>query len=236
MYNYQKYHDIWNAPGSDYHELLKPFLHIFISTHSVDSICEIGCGSGAVLETIRQVGYNGKYIGYDTNPQAIEFCNNTHRSKEQFTQSIETLLAQQYDLVIYSLSMCEMDDTTIAQYLETVQSKQLLVVIPATTTQYYPSEIYKPFLNKLLARLGKTPQWIMKSTITPHNKEFYLHYIQSHANTTATIYNRTIGDYLNIFSQKNFMFQHYWNLEYTKNTIKTAPVSKFEVLLVSKTR
>jgi SAM-dependent methyltransferase len=48
-----------------------------IRRHSLspNSVCEIGCGAGAVLAALRrQLGPPCRFVGYDVSPQAIERC------------------------------------------------------------------------------------------------------------------------------------------------------------------
>ena len=37
----------------------------------VESVCELGCGWGAYLEHLRQMGYTGRYVGVDITPAMI---------------------------------------------------------------------------------------------------------------------------------------------------------------------
>ncbi len=232
MYNFEEYDSLWQESTSDYSRLLKPFLEDFFSKSLFSSILEVGCGAGNVAKIIQDSLFEGKYIGIDIDKTAVDYCNN-HYKTPAFQFSLPTIIIPptNIDLILFSLSMCEMSEKTINDYLARYSSHKLLFINPSSITQYYPTKVYKPFANKLLSRVGQKPLWVQKSIISNSSNSKYYHKIGGNYNVQATIYQRTLGDYIGIMKNNNYHFESYWNLTYTENTVKTAPVSKFEAVL-----
>jgi ribosomal protein L11 methylase PrmA len=230
MYNYQKYQEYWTNPDSDYSRLLLPFLEYTLKNYHSSSILDIGFGSGIIPQILKKQGFQGTYFGLDVDEKALEYGNNL-KLGSQFT--FETNSSNQTsDVIFMCLSGCEMDEQTLQKYTQNLNTKTLILINPSSITQFYPSKIIKPFFSKIFSRLGAKPIWQMISKI--QESDFYTHYINIQGDLQAKIYRRALGDYLNIFTQNGYTFVKYHSLAYTENTIKIAPVSKFEVLVFTK--
>lgn len=68
----------------------------------LDSIADIGCGSGGVLEELHQVmPSHTKFYGYEISPQAIELCHQIKKERIQFTLSgVSDIKNKQFDLAM----------------------------------------------------------------------------------------------------------------------------------------
>jgi SAM-dependent methyltransferase len=230
MYNYQTYQEYWTNPESDYSKLLLPFLENTLKTYYNSNILDVGFGSGIIPQILKKQEFKGIYLGLDTDKKALEYGKNL-RLGPQYQFEIDQT-NQPTDITFMCLSSCEMDDKTLQNYAQNLNTKTLIIINPSSTTQFYPSKITKPFFSKIFSRLGAKPRWQMISQIK--QGDFYTHRIGIDPDLQAKIYHRTLGDYLNIFTQNGYSFSQYHNLAYTKNTIKIAPVSKFEVLVFNK--
>jgi Methyltransferase domain len=230
MYNYQKYQEYWVNPDSDYTRLLLPLLENTLNSYHNSSILDIGCGSGIIAQILKKQKFQGIYYGLDIDKKALEYGKNLGLGL-QYTFKIDQT-NQKSDVTFMCLSSCEMDEKTLQNYAQNLNTKTLIIINPSTITQFYPSKINKPFLSKILSRLGEKPKWQMVSKI--QEGDSYNHHIGIQGDLPAKIYHRTLGDYLNIFSQNGYVFAQYHNLAYSENTVKTAPVSKFEVLIFTK--
>jgi hypothetical protein len=230
MYNYQKYHEYWTRPDSDYTRLLLPFLENILKNYSNSSILDIGFGSGIIPQILKKQSFQGTYLGLDIDKKALEYGEKLKLgSKYKFEIGYKN---QTSDVAFMCLSSCEMDEKTLKNYAKNLNIKTLILINPSSITQFFPTKIIKPFFSKVLSRFGVRPQWQMVSRI--NQEEFYQHNIGSKSSLQAKIYQRTLGDYLNIFTHNDYTFSQYFNLTYTENTIKIAPVSKFEVLIFAK--
>jgi SAM-dependent methyltransferase len=230
MYNYEKYHEYWINPDSDYTRLLLPFLENILKNYLNSSILDIGFGSGIIPQILKKQDFQGTYLGVDIDKKALEYGKNLNLGLQYiFEKDYDN---QKSDITIMCLSSCEMDKETLKNYAQSINTKQLIVINPSSITQFYPSKIIKPFFSKILSRFGTKPQWQMISQIL--KGEFYIHNIGVNSDLQAKIYYRTLGDYLNLFTQNGYIFSQYHNLAYSESTTKTAPVSKFEVLVFTK--
>jgi SAM-dependent methyltransferase len=230
MYNYQTYQEYWTNPESDYSKLLLPFLENTLKTYYNSNILDIGFGSGIIPQILKKQGFQGTYLGVDIDKQALEYGENLNLGSQYKFQT--EYKNQKADITSMSLSSCEMDEKTLQNYAQHLNTKTLIIINPSSITQFYPSKIIKPFFSKIFSRFGVRPNWQMVSKI--NQEKFYQHNIGFESKLQAKIYQRTLGDYLNIFTNNGYTFSQYYNLTYTENTIKTAPVSKFEVLIFSK--
>jgi SAM-dependent methyltransferase len=230
VYNYQKYQEYWTNPDSDYTRLLLPFLENILNTYHSSSILDIGFGSGIIPQILKKQDFQGTYLGLDIDKKALEYGKNLNLGSKYKFEIVR--INQPTDITFMCLSSCEMDEKTLQNYAQNLNSKTLIIINPSSITQFYPSKIIKPFLSKIFSRLGAVPRWQMISTI--EQGYYHTHDIRLESDLQAKIYYRTLGNYLNLFTQNGYSFSHYHNLAYRKNTIKTAPVSKFEVLIFTK--
>jgi SAM-dependent methyltransferase len=231
MYDYSIYQQQWKEKSGDYYRLLRPYLQDFLKTYEHSKILEIGSGSGEVAHLLPN-NFEGQYFGVDIDPDAISFAKKRDFSKHiQFIvhDDRSVVYKNKFDLIIFSLSACEMEDETLIWYLSQLNTKKILLINPSTITQYYPTQIYKPFLSKLSSRLGYEPKWIQKSQIVTSHKS--IRNIGKSPFSKATVVHRSIGDYMNILKKEGYCFEKYHDLKYSENTVKTAPVSKFEALV-----
>ena len=67
-----------------------------------DSICEVGCGAGEILNQLYlQMSSNVSFMGYEISPQAFELCK--ERKKERLQYQLKDILQDEkafYDLVL----------------------------------------------------------------------------------------------------------------------------------------
>ena len=237
MYNYAEYEAFWSDPISDYTRLLEPYLQKVFKEYLSSNILEIGFGSGHLALIFKQLGFNGYYQGIDTDPGAVDFAQKNIKNSNFYFSTFKdyTSLSQKpYDLAIFCLSACEMDDDTIQNYLKNIRTNRLLIINPSTVTNYFESRIVKPFFNKFLSRLGATPRWKLIARIPDNHKTKRLYNINNRADIPASMYYRATGDILNLCKQSDYIFESYAELKYTENTIKTAPIAKFEMLCFQK--
>jgi SAM-dependent methyltransferase len=234
MYDYQRYEDFWNNPISDYKRLLEPYLIPLFTECKTSNILEVGFGSGHLATVLENTGFTGHYTGIDIDPQAVDFATR-HSYKDNIRFDVFTdyssLKNQAYDLVVFCLSACEMSDDILKNYLKNLNTQKLIIINPSTTTNYFHSNITKPWVNRLLSRLGQQPKWRMLAHIPDPKDQKRLYYINNDHQIPASMYYRSTGDLLNICKSQAFEFERYQDLKYTENTVKTAPVSKFEVLI-----
>jgi SAM-dependent methyltransferase len=231
-YDFQAYEALWQNPLSEYNRILEPFLQQTLKPYTASSLLEIGFGSAHIPKILIELGFNGVYDGVDISEAAVHFARetilNSHFSFQLYENFKQTTV---YDLAIFCLSSCEMQHETLINYLQTINSKELLIINPSSLTQYYESVITKPFYNKLTSRLGGDPVWHMHSKVSPYNTN---RRISRQKKLIATTVKRSLGQIMQIAHDARWRFEKYTNLEYTTNTIHTAPVSKFEALLFQK--
>lgn len=234
MYNYNEYEKFWNNPISDYKRLLEPYLRSIFQSYKNSQILEVGFGSAHLPHILKDISFTGNYLGLDIDPRATEIAQKTY-SLQNFTFETfikyETVIIKSWDLAIFCLSICEMSDDIIINYLQNINAKKILIINPSTITNYFDSKITKSFVNKIYSRLGGQPKWKLKANIPNLTEQKRFYYINNNKKIQASIYYRSTGDLLNLISQTSYIFENYKDLEYNQNTIKTAPVSKFEVLL-----
>ncbi len=63
------------------------------------SICDVGCGTGAVLETLSESFPDVDAIGYEVSPQAIAFAQREHPGV-RIRQGTSEAIADRYDVVL----------------------------------------------------------------------------------------------------------------------------------------
>jgi SAM-dependent methyltransferase len=236
-YNYKQYDQFLNSQVSDNNRLLKPFLVDFLD-QSGTNIIDIGCGSGYLPQILKSIDFQGKYTGIDIDKNSIDYNQSQNFGQNyeflSYDDFLKSKVNQTYDLAVFSLTACEMDDQTILNYFEILNVKHFLIVNPSTVTSFYNYIAYKPFLNKILSRLGQTPKWFLKSRVANLEEKYSIRILGQNPNTLGKMYYRTLGDMLNLAKSKNLEFKKYWDLKYTKNSTKTAPISKFEAVLFEK--
>src|SRR5438105_3200493 len=131
--NHRLYQQHIQDPCSDHFRLLQPFLLNFLKEHKPLSIVDIGCGTGSLLEVIGKAKAPEilAYWGIDTSDDALEICQQKfgHHPGYNFLKP-ETFLASQkaFDLGIFCLSLWEMQDEIIRQYLQKLDAKELLII------------------------------------------------------------------------------------------------------------
>jgi hypothetical protein len=233
MYNYDEYEKFWKNPLSDYQQLLQPYLISVFESHKHNNVLEIGFGSAHLPNIMHRIGFSGKYKGIDLDSGAIEFASKmftdgtfTFETFKSYSQLKDT----SWDLAIFCLSICEMSDQVVLDYLQSIKAKNLLIINPSTTTNYFDSRITKPFINKISTRFGAKPRWNLIAKIPNLNEKKRTYLINNNTQIPASMYYRSTGDLLNLVTKSNYKFKSYIDLKYSENTIKTAPVSKFEVL------
>jgi SAM-dependent methyltransferase len=235
MYHYQKYEQFWHKPSSDYYRLLHPWLEKYLSAFKQENIVEIGFGSGHLALILARLGFEGQYHGIDIDENAITFSKNNlknfsnanHFNFEIFDHKSSQ---KEFDLAIFCLSICEMDDAQVSWYLKNIKAKKLLIINPSTLTFYYPAQITKTWLSKLTSRLGQTPKWILKTQIPEANQDLSHRLLGNDPDLKVRMKYRSLGEMLNLATQNNWNFTQYTDLKYNISDIKTAPVSKFEIL------
>jgi SAM-dependent methyltransferase len=233
MYNYKEYEDFWNNSSSDYKMLLEPYLVSIFKKYQQNSILEIGFGSGHLAYILNEIGFSGSYLGVDLNPKAVQFAN---QKLSKLAFSFETFVdynrfrETSYDLAIFCLSTCEMPDSVITSYLQHIKAKKILIINPSTITNYFESKITKPFINKITSRFGNKPKWNLIAKIPEFHEQKRLYPINKNSEIPASMYYRSTGDILNLATQAGYIFDKYKDLKYRENTLKIAPVSKFEIL------
>ena len=237
-YNYLEYDQFLNSSLSDNNRLLKPFLVDFFKQNKIEKLLDVGCGSGYLPQILKEIKYQNDYIGLDIDKQSIEYNRSLdfgeHYKFIIYDEFSKLTPNNQYDLAIFSLTACEMDDEIVLKYFKTINAKQFLIINPSTITSFYSYKAYKPILSKILSRFGLKPQWFIKAKIAETSDKFSSRNLGGNPNTKGIMYYRTLGDMLNLAKSQDLVFEKYWNLEYTENTIKTAPISKFEAVLWSK--
>lgn len=65
------------------------------------TICEVGCGAGEILNQLSNLYIDGEFIGYDISPQAFELCSK--KSKANLTFKLANLLEEDiahFDIVM----------------------------------------------------------------------------------------------------------------------------------------
>ena len=238
MYNYQKYEDLWLDPLSDYTRLLKPWLDVYFKDLNNLSILEIGFGSGHLALILASQNFSGSYFGIDIDENADKFAKislEKYPSRDNFSfDSVQpdnpNLKSKTFDLAIFCLSACEMSNIQFSNYLSNINAKKLLVVNPSTLTQYFQSRITKSLVSKFTSRFGKTPQWYLKGHIPTNNVDHDKRKLAGNQDLDIQMMYRSLGDLLNLCKQNGWNFQKYTDLKYNVSDIKTAPVSKFEVM------
>ncbi|GAB4147647.1 MAG: hypothetical protein OHK0017_09570 [Patescibacteria group bacterium] len=243
-YNYQKYEEFWNLPLSDYHRLLEPFLNDFFNNYLGSHIIEIGFGSGHLPLILSKQGFEGQYLGVDIDPDATNFAQdliqNNFPSKSNHFKFIvpsepdQLISSQKYDLAIFCLSACEMESEIINEYLRNIKADKVLMINPSSTSAYYPPKITKTWLSKITSRFGSEPKWKLIADLPPLGTQLSIRHLGGDPALKATMLYRPFGEYVNLLKDAGFQFERYWDLRYTESNIKTAPVSKFEVVLATK--
>lgn len=68
----------------------------------LSSICEVGCGSGAIIENLalRPDFKNTKFFGYDISPQAIDIAENQVGRKAEYKLLPVEKIPNEYDLLM----------------------------------------------------------------------------------------------------------------------------------------
>jgi hypothetical protein len=235
MYDYETYEEFWNNPISDYHRLLEPFLLEIFQELTNSSIIEIGFGSAHLPHLLTSVGFAGNYLGVDVNESAVDFA--TNRFPDEYFQfkiagNADQIAKSSCDVLIFCLSACEMSNEILLDYLASIKSKKLIIINPSTITNYFESKIVKLPKNKITSRIGFKPEWTIIGKIPEVGAQKRNYFINKSVH--ASMYYRSTGDLLNICTQAGYTFEFYQDLGYKENTIKTAPVSKFEVLSFEK--
>lgn len=238
MYNYQKYEDLWKNLNSDYSRLLKPWLKSYFKYFNQSNILEIGFGSGHPALILANHDFSGSYFGVDIDPNATIFAKNlfennpNHKYFNFETTQAENLnlTSKTFDLAIFCLSACEMSDSQISNYLSCINAKKLLIINPSTLTQYFHTKITKSWLTKFTSRFGQAPKWLLQGEIPQNTQDFNHRKLAGNQDLKIPMIYRSLGDMLNLCKQNNWKFQKYTDLKYNVSDIKTAPVSKFEVL------
>lgn len=234
MYNYIEYEKFWNNPISDYKQLLEPYLLTMFESYKNSSVLEIGFGSAHLPYLLENISFTGKYLGIDIDSKAVEMAQKIYSSQEFSFEAFagyEIIKSKSWDLAIFCLSACEMSDDVIINYLRNIKAKKILIINPSTITNYFDSKISKPLINKITSRLGRPPKWKLIANIPSVLDDKRLYYINNNLQIPASMYYRSTGDLLNLLTQTDYIFEHYKDLKYYQNSIKTAPVSKFEIML-----
>ncbi len=239
-YNYEKYDKNWERSSSDYFKLLTGFLTKNLINYRYSSILEIGFGSGRLASILDTLDFKGKYLGLDIQPKAIDFVNKLGIPNEQFkfllldelkTEDLD--LEHNLSLVIFCLSLCEMDEEVIGKYLDFLkdnQARQILVINPSSQSQLYPSKIYKSFLSAVLTRLGiGKPNWIIQSKIVPKNSWFPA-IISGKKDKSAKIISRSLGSTIQLFLDKGFTLEKYQDIGFKNSELSNPELSRFEAV------
>jgi len=238
MYNYQKYEDLWHSPLSDYSRLLEPWLKSYFKGFNQSNILEIGFGSGHPALILANQDFSGTYFGVDIDPNAAIFAKNLLKDNPNHSYfSFETaqadnsnLVSKTFDVAIFCLSACEMSDSQISDYLSCIKAKKLVIINPSTLTQYFQTKITKSWLTKFTSRFGQAPKWLLQGEIPQITQDFNHRKLAGNQDLKIPMIYRSLGDTLNICKKHNWNFKKYTDLKYNISDIKTAPVSKFEVL------
>jgi SAM-dependent methyltransferase len=233
MYNYNEYENFWSDPNSDYQRLLEPYLISTFENYKNASILEIGFGSGHLARILHDIGFSGSYLGVDIDTNAVKFASQkVHYDHFVFEKFLDYTSFENtnWDLAVFCLSICEMSDEVITNYLNHIRAKKILIINPSTITNYFESKVTKPFLNKLVSRLGSQPKWHLIAKIPDLTEYKRAYLINNNSQVPASMYYRSTGDLLNLIVKAGYLFDHYHDLRYMVNTPKIAPVSKFEVL------
>jgi SAM-dependent methyltransferase len=239
-YNYEKYDKNWNRPTSDYFKLLVGYLTKNLISYRYSSILEIGFGSGRVASILDNLDFKGTYLGLDIQPKAINFVNQLDFDNNKFKfllldelKTDDLNLEHDLNLVIFCLSLCEMNEEVINKYLDFLKDnhvKQILVINPSSQSQLYPSVIRKTLLSAILTKLGiGKPKWIQTSYIIPKNSVFSA-IISGKKDRSAKIISRSLGATIQLFIDKGFTLEKYQDIGFKSTTKNNPELSRFEAV------
>jgi len=239
-YNYEKYDKNWNRADSDYSKLLTGYLNKSLISYRYSSILEIGFGSGRIVTILENIDFKGTYLGIDIQPNAIDFVEKLEieDSKYKFllldelkTENLN--MEHNFDLVIFSLSLCEMNEEVINKYLDFLKdnhAKQILIINPSSQSQLYPSKIRKTFISSIFTMFKVSkPKWVIKSEIIPKDS-FFQAIISGKKDKSAKIISRSLGSTIQIFLEKGFTLEKYQDIRFKNSTKSNPELSRFEAL------
>ena len=242
-YNYEIYDKNWDRESSDYSQLLVKFLVKTLSKHKSSSILEIGFGSGRVASILNRVEFQGKYLGFDVQSSAVEFSKKLKLDESKFRflelnelKSESLILESDIDLVVFCLSLCEMDIATVNKYLDFLKNnyiKSVLVINPSSQTQLFPSKIYKSVASKFLSRIGIQPKWFLKSEIIDSEKAFPAK-IQGKSDVCVFQISRSLGNTIQLFLNKEFNLVRYEDIRFEIENMEHPTISRFEAMWFEK--
>lgn len=74
------------------------------------SICEIGCGAGAILETVSATFPDADCVGYEIQPEAVEWAQSRTTDRLRFELRDITAVDERFDVALYLDVIEHVDD------------------------------------------------------------------------------------------------------------------------------